>query len=314
MIGYAIRRALLFFPTIAMVSIIVFSLLSLAPGDAATIIGQDSSPEKIEALRESLHLNDPIPVQYGRWLGSLVTGNLGKSIFTGRPVIQDITYRLPTTFELGSISLFLTAVVGSTIGMISAAKPESMVDQFSRAFAILGLSLPLFWVAAIVLVVPALRFHYSPPAFYAGPLENLADNLRILIPAGAVLALSGIGRISRLMRATMLDVMSQDYMRTARAKGLKESTVLLRHGLRNGLIPVVTLLGLEVPFLFGGAVIIEQVFAIPGMGNYLYDAINKRDIIVVMDLNMFISSIVLISSLGVDLTYGVIDPRMRIRG
>ncbi|MFA7249399.1 MAG: ABC transporter permease [Dehalococcoidia bacterium] len=314
MIGYAIRRALLFFPTIAMVSIIVFSLLSLAPGDAATIIGQDSSPEKIEALRESLHLNDPIPVQYGRWLGSLVTGNLGKSIFTGRPVIQDITYRLPTTFELGSISLFLTAVVGSTIGMISAAKPESMVDQFSRAFAILGLSLPLFWVAAIVLVVPALRFHYSPPAFYAGPFENLADNLRILIPAGAVLALSGIGRISRLMRATMLDVMSQDYMRTARAKGLKESTVLLRHGLRNGLIPVVTLLGLEVPFLFGGAVIIEQVFAIPGMGNYLYDAINKRDIIVVMDLNMFISSIVLISSLGVDLTYGVIDPRMRIRG
>ena len=181
------------------------------------------------------------------------------------------------------------------------------------AFAVLGLSLPVFWVAAIVLVVPALEFGYSPPAYYVGLFEDPITNLRILVIPAAVLALGGIGRIARLMRATMLDVMSQDYMRTARAKGLKSSTVLIRHGLRNGLIPVVTLLGLEVPALFAGAVVIEQIFHIPGLGTFIYDAINKRDIIVAMSLDMFISSIVLISNLGVDLTYGWIDPRLRVR-
>ena len=313
MAGYAIRRFLLFFPTILLVSIIVFTLLQLAPGDAADIIGQDASPAKVQAIREQLNLNDPIPVQYLRWVGSLLRGDLGKSLFSGRPVITDVLYRLPTTFELGIMSMVFTAVIGSTIGIISAAKPEGLADQVLRTFAVLGLSLPVFWIGAIVLVVPALKFGYSPPAYYEGLLSDPYTNLRILVPAAMVLALSGIGRISRLMRATMLDVMSQDYMRTARAKGLKETTVLFRHGLRNGLIPVVTLLGLEVPFLFGGSVIVEQIFHIPGMGNYLYDAINKRDIYVAMDMNMFIATIVLMSSLTVDLTYGLIDPRMRTR-
>ncbi len=313
MVGYAIRRFLLFFPTIALVSIIVFTLLQLAPGDAATIIGQDSSPAKVEALRESLHLNDPIPVQYARWVGGLLRGDLGKSLFSGRPVITDVLYRLPTTFELGLMSLLMTAIIGSTVGIISAAKPEGLLDQVLRTFAVLGLSLPVFWLGAIVLVFPALKFGYSPPAYYEGLLTDPLTNLRILLPAAAVLGLSGIGRISRLMRATMLDVMSQDYMRTARAKGLKETTILFRHGLRNGLIPVITLLGLEVPFLFGGSVIIEQIFHIPGMGNYLYDAINKRDIYVAMDMNVFIATIVLFSSLLVDLSYAFIDPRMRMR-
>ncbi|MEI6665262.1 MAG: ABC transporter permease [Chloroflexota bacterium] len=314
MVGYALRRFLLFFPTITLVSIIVFTLLQLAPGDAATIIGQDASPAKVAALRESLHLNDPIPVQYARWVSQLLRGDLGKSLFSGRPVITDVLYRLPTTFELGAMSMIMTAVIGSTIGMISAARPEGLADQVLRTFAVLGLSLPVFWIGAIVLVVPALKLGYSPPAYYEGLFTDPYTNIRILLPAAFVLALSGIGRISRLMRATMLDVMSQDYMRTARAKGLKETTVIFRHGLRNGLIPVVTLLGLEVPFLFGGAVIIEQIFHIPGMGNYLYDAINKRDIYVAMDMNMFIATIVLLSSLTVDLTYGLIDPRMRTRG
>lgn len=314
MVGYAIRRFLLFFPTITLVSIIVFTLLQLAPGDAADIIGQDASPAKVAALRESLHLNDPIPVQYGRWVGQLLRGDLGKSLFSGRPVITDVIYRLPTTFELGAMAMLMTAVIGSTIGMISAARPEGLADQVLRTFAVLGLSLPVFWIGAIALVVPALKFGYSPPAYYEGLLTDPATNIRILLPAAFILGLSGIGRISRLMRATMLDVMSQDYMRTARAKGLKETTVIFRHGLRNGLIPVVTLLGLEVPFLFGGSVIVEQIFHIPGMGNYLYDAINKRDVYVAMDMNMFIATIVLLSSLTVDLTYGLIDPRMRTRG
>lgn len=313
MAGYIIRRALLFFPTMFLVSVIVFTMLELAPGDAADIIGQDSSPAKIQALRESLGLNDPIPVQYARWMGNLLTGNLGKSLFTGRPVIQDILYRLPTTFELGVMAIGMNFVIGVTIGVISAAKPEGKMDQFLRGFAALAQSLPVFWIGAIVLVVPALYWKYSPPAYYEGLLTDPVTNLRILVPAAIVLSLSGVGRIARLMRTTMLDVMSQDYMRTARAKGLKESTVLIRHGLRNGLIPVVTLLGLEVPFLFGGSVIVEQIFHIPGMGNYLFDAINKRDIIVVMDLNMFIAAIVLMSSLLVDISYGMIDPRMRTR-
>jgi len=313
MVGYAFRRLLLFFPTIAIVTVIVFTMLQLAPGDAATIMGQDASPAKVEALRESLHLNDPIPVQYGRWIGSLMRGDLGKSMFSGRPVITDVLYRLPTTFELSGMAILITAVVGSTLGMISAARPEGLLDQVLRTFSVLGLSIPVFWLGAIVLVMPALKLGYSPPAYYAGPLEDPIANIRILLPAAAVLSLSGVGRISRLMRATMLDVMSQDYMRTARAKGVRETTILFRHGLRNGLIPVVTLLGLEVPFLFGGSVIIEQIFHIPGMGNYLYDAINKRDIYVAMDMNVFIATIVLLSSLTVDLTYGLIDPRMRTR-
>lgn len=211
------------------------------------------------------------------------------------------------------MAILITAVVGSTLGMISAARPEGLLDQVLRTFSVLGLSIPVFWLGAIVLVMPALKLGYSPPAYYAGPLEDPIANVRILLPAAAVLSLSGVGRISRLMRATMLDVMSQDYMRTARAKGVRETTILFRHGLRNGLIPIVTLLGLEVPFLFGGSVIIEQIFHIPGMGNYLYDAINKRDIYVAMDMNVFIATIVLLSSLTVDLTYGLIDPRMRTR-
>lgn len=313
MVGYALRRVLLFVPTIAIVSIIVFTLLQLAPGDAATIMGQDSSPEKIEALRKAYHLNDPIIVQYGRWVGNMLTGNLGNSFFTNRPVMQDLVYRFPTTFELGTITLLFTSTIGVTIGVVSAWRPEGVMDQVLRAFAVLGLSLPTFWVGAIVLVVPALEWHYSPPAYYVGLLEDPLTNLRILVIPAAVLALGGIGRIARLMRATMLDVMSQDYMRTARAKGLKNSTVLIRHGLRNGLIPVITLMGLEVPALFAGAVVIEQIFHIPGLGTFIYDAINKRDIIVAMSLDMFISSIVLVSNLGVDLTYGWIDPRLRIR-
>lgn len=168
MTGYAVRRVLLFIPTIVLVSMIVFTLLQMAPGDAATIIGQDSSPARIQALRESLHLSDPIPVQYGRWAGSLLTGDLGNSIFTGRPVMEDMRYRLPTTFELGTITLVFISVVGVTIGVISAIKPEGVADQILRTFAVLGLSLPPFWVAAFVLVVPAIELHYNPPAYYDG--------------------------------------------------------------------------------------------------------------------------------------------------
>jgi peptide/nickel transport system permease protein len=312
MTGYILRRVLLFIPTLLLISVLVYGLLGIAPGDAADIMAEDATEEVRAAIREDLGLNDPLPVQYVRWLGDLVTGDLGESVFTGRSVVEELRYRMPVTLEVAALALFMTAVLGIPIGMVSAIRPEGWLDQVLRGLSILALSVPLFWVATLLLVLPSVQFGYSPPPYYMSLAENWSENLRLLVPVAFVLALSSVGRIARIMRTTMLDVLHQDYIRTARAKGLRSRIVFTRHAARNALIPVVTVLALQVPYLFGGVVIAEVVFGVPGIGSFLYDSINTRDVIVALNLDMVIALIVLTTNLLVDLSYGWLDPRIRL--
>jgi peptide/nickel transport system permease protein len=310
--GYIIRRLILFVPTLLLVSIIVFTLVQLAPGDAADIMAEDSGPEVREALREKYGFNDPIPVQYFRWISQLATGDFGESLFTGRSVGQDLGYRIPTSLQLGMMAMAIHTVLGISIGVISALKPERAVDQIARTLTILAVSIPVFWTATLLLVIPSAQFGYHPPAYYTPPEENLLENLRFTLPLAAILSLGGLGRLGRLMRTTMLDVLHQDYIRTARAKGQYEWIILTRHAARNALIPVVTVLGLEVPGLFAGSLVVEVIWNVPGMGSFLFGSIQRRDIVVIMNLNMIIATIVLTTNLLVDLMYGVLDPRIRL--
>lgn len=311
--AYIARRLLLGALTLVLISVGVFWLLRLGPGDIAEVaLGQGASPEQVNALRQHLGLDEPIHVQYLLWVKQVFSGDLGESAISGTPVTSELTSRLPITAELLIITLLVTVAIGIPAGIISALYRNSAVDYAVRVAATIGLSVPVFWVATLVLDLPNRWWGYSPSLTHTiSFFEDPWGNLRQFVPPALIMGAAAASGIMRLTRSTLLEVMRQDYIRTARSKGLRERGVVWRHALRNALVPVVTVLGLQVAALLGGAVIIEQIFNLRGLGNYIYQSIFIKDYAVVQTMALYIALVVVLMNLTVDVLYAWLNPRIR---
>ena len=316
--GYVIRRLLALLPTLLLASIIVFVTVRLIPGD---VIDMMLSQNDVSADRKSreeliavLGLDLPMWQQYFRWISAIVLhGDLGKSLWQGTPVTQLLLARLPVTFELGAIALVVGLLIALPIGVYSAIRQDTGGDYAARSFSILLLAVPSFWLGTMVVVFPSIWWGWSPPIEYAAFADSPLTNLKQMLLPGAVLGAALSAITMRLTRTMMLEVLRQDYIRTAWAKGLSERLVIVRHALRNAMIPVVTLVGLQAPLLIGGAVILEQIFIIPGVGLLLLDAVQQRDYPVITGVFLMVGVAVMLINLLVDLSYGMLDPKVRVR-
>ena len=295
------------------VSVLVFLIIRLIPGDAVAIMlgaNTDITPERVEAIRRSLGLHLPIWEQYGRWLAGVVRGDLGESIWTGRAVSSEIMGRLPVTLEITFLALLLALLVSLPLGIVAARARGSAADAGVRVASVVGLTLPSFWVGVLMLYFVSLYLPRWPTIGYvpfaSDPLGNLA---RMVLPVVAV-SLPMIAGLSRILRSSLLEVLSRDYIRTARAKGASERSQLYRHALRNALLPVITVIGVQVGYLLSGVVVIEQVFAIPGLGRLVIGAINERNYPLVQGIILVITGVFVLVNLLVDLAYAWIDPRV----
>jgi peptide/nickel transport system permease protein len=313
---YVIRRVLALLPTLFFASVIVFVTVRLIPGDIIDMMLEqnDAASALTRAqLMAALGLDKPLWQQYGHWAGEILTGNLGQSLWHHTPVWEELKQRLPVSIELGFLAMLFALAFAIPIGVYSAVRQDTGADYVTRSISILMLSVPAFWVGTIVVVFPSIWWGWSPPveyvSFSSDPLQNVKQ---MLLPA-LVLGMTLSAVTMRMTRTMMLEVLRQDYIRTAWAKGLNERLVVLRHALRNALIPVVTLIGLQAPLLIGGAVIIEQIFVIPGMGLMLIDAVSQRDYPVISGLFLVVGVGVMSINLIVDLSYGLLDPRVRQR-
>lgn len=300
--------------TVFLVITIVFMSVRLMPGDIVDQFFQDtgSAPGQAEELRDDLGLNDPVAVQYVRFLGNIVRGDFGESLWTGENITTMLFERLPVTLELGILSLLLGIAFGIPLGVLSAVRRGSFLDLSLRGSAILGISIPYFWIATLTIALPAYWWNWAPPighvSIFSDPLQNLKN---YAIPS-IVLAIFLVGTSMRMLRATLLEVLHLDYMRTARAKGLSLSVQLRRHALRNALIPVVTLIGLRFVFLLSGSAVIETVYGLPGLGRLMLDSIARRDYQVVQAVTLFLAFVIIGVNLLIDLSYSLIDPRIRV--
>lgn len=312
---YILRRFALMLPTLLGVTLLVFFSLRLIPGDIVERMAAekgDTSPEAMAAVRESLGIDKPATQQYVIWMSGIVRGDFGKSYYaTSESVSERLFNTLPITLELGALAVTLAIVTGVPLGILSAVKQDTAADYGGRLLSIGMLSIPTFWVATLVITFGALWFGWSPPlkhvSFFSDPLGNLAQ---FIIPA-LMLFSNASGSFMRLMRSSLLDVMRQDYIRTARSKGLAEYAVVTRHALKNSMIPVVTLLGTSLGPLIGGSVVIESIFALPGLGRLTYDSIAQRDYVQVQINVLFLALIYTSVNLLIDLSYGWLDPRIR---
>jgi len=302
-------------PTLLLVTIIVFLSIRLMPGSVIDQL-QDQLAGVGEIDREELMhllgLDMPIHVQYGRWIGNLVLhGDLGTSLRTQRAVAEGIAPRVPVSLELGLIGIIVGLLIAIPVGVYSAIRQDTLGDYMGRSIAIGFISIPSFWIGTMVVVFPAIWWQWTPPVQYVPFAQNPIENLGQFMIPGIVLGLVLSGTTMRMARTMMLEVLRQDYVRTAWAKGLTERTVVMRHALRNALIPVLTTMGLNVPIMIGGTVVIETIFCLPGMGRYFLDALNKRDYTTVCGLNLVIACFVLVANLLIDLSYAYLDPRIR---
>ena len=301
-------------PTILGVVTAVFLLIRLVPGDVVTyMLGLEGSlPQgRVEDLRRLFGVDRPLHVQYADYVGNVVRGNLGKSLRTGRPVGPELARRFPVTIQLALMGLLAAIAIGVPIGILAALRRGRLADYLATTFVLIGLSVPSFWLAILLILFFALRLGWLPPTGFISLGESLSENLRhMLLPAlslGLILAAAS----TRIVRSSLLEVLERQYIRTARAKGLRESAVVLRHALRNALIPVVTVIGLQFGTLLGGTVIIEQIFSLPGIGRYALEGINLRDYPVVQGAVLAIALAFVLVNLFVDMCYGFIDPRIR---
>jgi peptide/nickel transport system permease protein len=285
----------------------------VVPGDTATIIlGEGASQADIDALRSELGMDRPLVVQYFDWLGGAVLGDFGTSVRTGIPVAEEIGRRLPITIELTILAMTIAISVGVPAGVVSAIRQNRLPDYTVRLFSIGGLSMPDFWVGTLFLLLPLLWWGWAPELRYVSIFENPRANLEHFLLPSLALGISLSALVMRMVRSSMLEVMRMDYVRTARAKGLSSSAVVLRHGLRTALIPVVTILGLQVSRLLGGAVVMEQLFALPGMGRFVLESITQRDFLMLQSVVLVIALFLQVINLLVDLSYAWLDPRVRL--
>jgi peptide/nickel transport system permease protein len=296
------------------VSILTFGLIHVAPGGPAVLLAPGMSGAQIAEAQQSLGLNDPIPVQYVRWLGHLIHGDLGKSYSQGLDVTTLITKRLSVTLQLLFTALALSAIFGILIGVVSAMHRNSLIDHLATGFSFFGMSVPTFWLGLMLIILFSIKLHLLPSsgAQTLGQPATVTDRLEHLLMPAVVLAVANLAQIARYTRSSMIEVLQADYLRTARAKGLREQSVVWRHALRNAMIPVITVIALGIPRMVGGAAITESVFAWPGMGQLAVDSALQRDYPTIMGITMMVSVVVILTNFLTDLSYLLIDPRVKL--
>ena len=312
MARYLLRRLAALVPTLILVSMLVFGLQQLLPGDPATILaGEDQDPNVVAYLRQKLHLDQPLPVRYLYWAGGVLRGDLGESLRVQKPVTELVLEKLPVTVQLASMAMLIAIVIGVTAGVVSAVKKDTAWDYAANVFALWGLSTPNFWLGILLILLFAVRLGWLPASGYVSPFEDLKGNLAAMIMPAFVLGNAFAAVLMRHTRSAMLQVLSADYVRTARAKGLSERVVILKHALRNALVPVITLGALGFGELLGGTVLTESVFTIPGFGKLVVDAVFNRDYQVVQGVVLVTASAYILLNLLADLAYFFVNPRMR---
>ncbi len=331
---YIVRRLLNLIPVLLGITLLVFAFLHLIPGDpAAVMAGERATPEQVAALREQLGLNQPLPIQYLVFLGNLLRLNFGTSIISGVPISEEIKTRWPATFELSVAAMLVATIIGIPAGVLAAVRKNSAVDNLTMSGSLLGVSLPVYWLGLLLVYLFAVNLQWLPPSgrisidagfnfkpitgFYIldallqGDFRAFKDVLAHLILPAITLGTIPLAILARITRSTMLEVLSQDYIRTARAKGLLERWVILKHALKNALLPVVTIVGLQFGTLLGGAILTETIFSWPGIGSWIYEGILSRDYPVVQGGVVFVAVAFVLINLLVDLSYGFLDPRIQ---
>lgn len=313
MLAFLARRLIAAIPVILVVGITVFVLIHLAPGDPVQVmLGPDARPETIERMRENLGLDQPLPVQFGIWFSRALVGNLGESIFLRQPVIQAILSRLEPTLLLTIGAVLVAVAIGVTAGLISGLKRGTWADQFFMLFALLGVSMPEFWLALNFVILFGVELRWFPVAGYVTIAEGgLWAAMRHVALAALAVGFIQSALIARMTRSSIIEVMSLDYVRTARAKGAAQMTIILKHALRNALIPIITVIGLVFALSLGGAIVVEIVFNIPGIGRLLIESVGRRDYPVIQGVVLYIAFAYVLANLLVDMTYALIDPRIR---
>ena len=317
--AYIIRRLLLIIPTLWILTILVFLTVRFIPGDAVDFLvgampweGQDEiDPARLRAL---LGIDLPVLVQYGRWMGDIfLHGTFGESLLGGWSIEERIIGRLPVTIELGAMAIVIGLVIALPVGIYSAIRQDTVADYVGRTVAVIGMATPNFWLGIMVMLYPAIWWGWSPSVELIPFTEDPLGNLGMFIIPSLILGMAMAAATMRMTRTMMLEVLRQDYIRTAWSKGLKERVVVLRHAVKNALIPVVTLVGMQMPILVGGTVIIEEIFVLPGIGRLFLESLDRRDYPVISGINLFLSTIVMLNILLIDLTYPYLDPRVRYK-
>ncbi len=312
MFTYLVNRIATIIPTLFFVSVLIFSLQQLLPGDPAiALAGEERDPNVIAYLRAKFHLDEPLPMRYLYWAGGVLQGDLGESVRIQKPVLELILEKLPVTLQLASMALVIALTIGILAGIVSAVKKDSVWDYAANIVALWGLSTPNFWLGILLILLFSVQLGWLPASGYVSPFEDLGANLASMIMPAFVLGNAIAAVLMRHTRSAMLQVLSADYVRTARAKGLMERVVILKHALRNALIPIITLGALEFGTLLSGAVLTEQVFTIPGFGKLIVDAVFNRDYAVVQGVVLFTATAYITLNLLADLAYTWLDPRLR---
>jgi peptide/nickel transport system permease protein len=312
MTGFILRRIGSTFVVMTIVGVLVFLLLHLAPGDPAAIVaGDNATNAQIDAIRARLGLDDPLPVQFGRWAGGVLRGDLGVSIFTGDPVLDLVRQRLEPTLSLALATITLAVVLAIFAGVVAAANAGGWIDRSVMALSVVSFSVPVFVVGYVLIYVFSIQLKWTPVQGYMPLSEGIGPWARHLVLPSIALGTAYVALIARITRTAMLDVLSEDYIRTARAKGVAEAPLLVRHALKNAGVPIVTIIGIGVALLIGGVVITETVFNIPGMGRLVVDAIAKRDYPIIQGVILIFSGVYVMVNLAVDLIYTLLDPRIR---
>ena len=312
---YVLRRLALAVPTLGLVTVIVFSIMRLMPGDVVIrmVEGHAYAPT-VEALRKELGLDRPAYLQYLEWVGGIVLrGDFGSSYWTRQPIWDEFIRRFPVTLELAFFTILSSVVIGVLVGIVSAVRQDTVSDYVGRILAILALSVPYFGLAVLVVVLPSIYFKWTPVYTYVPFTTDPLENVKIMMVPALVFGVTRAGPIMRIMRSALLEVLRQDYIRTAWSKGLPERAIVLRHALKNALIPVVSLIGLQMPLYIGGSVIIEAIFRLPGVGLFFFEALTRLDYPVVQSVNLIIAAMVVGLNLAIDLSYAFLDPRIRYR-
>ncbi len=314
MTEYIIRRLLLAIPTVLLVMLATFSIVRLVPGDIVQLMMAErpyATEADKEALRKDLGVDEPIATQFVKYVGSTLTGDLGRSPWTNRAVTSELKDRLPVTAQLGVFSIVLGLAMALPIGILSAVRQDTIQDYTSRSFAILALSVPSFFTATLLIVLPSMWFDWAPPLIYKSWADGPWAHVYYLFFPAAIIALGLSGSVMRITRTMMLEVLRQDYIRTAWSKGLRERAIIVRHGLKNAFIPVVTVIGLQVSVAISGTIIVETIFNVPGVGRFFVGAILQRDYPSVQGVVLVLATMIVLVNLLVDITYALLDPRIR---
>jgi peptide/nickel transport system permease protein/oligopeptide transport system permease protein len=305
MTAFIVRRVLLAIPTLFGVLVVAFLVLQVAPGDPVqAMVGEHADSATVARLRSQLHLDEPLVKRFGIYVADIAKGDLGRSYITDRPISRDIKERFPKTLQLAGAAMLLAALIGVTLGIFSAAKPGGLADRFALGLAYVGISFPVYWVGLLLILLFAVTLHWLPPSGFGG--------IKFLVLPALTLGMRSIAFLARMTRSAMLDALNSDFIRTARAKGLREGMITLRHGFRNALIPVITVLGLDFGAYLTGSILTETIFGWPGIGRYVVNAITRRDLPAIQGSVLFLSTVFVLVNLITDLAYAKADPRVRL--